>query len=263
MRIVSWNVNGLRAVDRTGQFRRWLDRCGADIVGVQETRARLEQLPRRLQKPKGWTTNLVAADRAGYSGVGLFSKSRPNHIETALGSREHDQEGRLILARFGRLVIANGYFPNGNGRDRDNSRVPFKLRFYRKLFRRLKQERSAGRRVIVLGDFNTAHQEIDLARPKQNRNTSGFLLEERKEIDRWIAAKWVDTFRAFEPGPGHYSWWSQRGDVRKRNIGWRIDYVFACPKAMPFVRGAFIWRHVRGSDHCPVGIDLDPAVGGA
>ena len=131
--------------------------------------------------------------------------------------------------------------------------MPYKLDFYRALFERVEKLRRAGRRVLVIGDLNTAHREIDLARPKQNAMNSGFLPEEREELDRWLGAGWIDTFRAFEPGPGHYSWWSQRFGMRAKNIGWRIDYVLASPPAMKFVRGAFIERDVVGSDHVPVG----------
>ena len=261
LRVVSWNVNGLRACDGNG-FRRWLERSAADVVGVQEVRARPADLPQRLAAPRGWHTHFAPAERAGYSGVGLFTRAAPDAVETALGQRHFDAEGRLQLARFGRLLVANVYFPNGNGRDRDNSRVPFKLRFYRTLFERLEKLRSDGALVLVMGDFNTAHTEIDLARPRENRKTSGFLPRERRELSRWLAAGWVDTFRAFEPGPGHYSWWSQRSGARARNVGWRIDCVLAAPEAMRFVRGAFIERSVRGSDHAPVGVELDRAICG-
>ena len=262
MRVLSWNVNGLRAVDRTGAFRRWLGRSGAAVVGVQEARARLDQLPRRLQRPRGWHVHLVAAERPGYSGVALYSRRAADAVDTSLGRGELDREGRVQLARFGKLVVANVYFPNGNGVDRDNSRVPFKLAFYRALFDRLADERRRRRRVLVMGDFNTAHHPIDLARPSQNKRTSGFLLEERAELSRWLDAGWVDTFRRFEPGAGHYTWWSQRKGVRERNIGWRIDYVLACPAAARHLRSAFILHRVRGSDHCPIGVELDPAVAG-
>jgi exodeoxyribonuclease-3 len=140
--------------------------------------------------------------------------------------------------------------------------VPFKLDFYAALFERLQRLRKGGLRVLVMGDLNTAHHEIDLARPKGNVHTSGFLPEERAELDRWVDAGWTDTFRHFESRPGHYSWWSQRFGVRAKNIGWRIDYVFASPAAMKFVRGAFILSDVTGSDHCPVGVDVDPAIFG-
>ena len=260
-RILSWNVNGLRACGAKG-FRRWLDRADAEIVGVQEVRARPEDLPRRLAAPSGWHTHFVAAERAGYSGVGLYARRAPEALETSLEQRAFDAEGRLQLARFGRLAIANVYFPNGNGKERDNSRVPFKLRFYKRVFERVEKLRADGARVLVMGDFNTTATDLDLARPKDNRKTSGCLPNERRELARWLGAGWVDTFRAFEPGAGHYSWWSQRFGVRAKNIGWRIDYVLAAPEAMPFVRGAFIQRDVRGSDHAPVGVDVDSAIFG-
>ena len=259
MRIVSWNVNGLRACGRKG-FAAWLRGTRAGIVGLQEVRALPEQLPAALRAPRGWQVAFRAAERPGYSGVALYSRRAPDRVETSLGAPRFDAEGRLQIAHFGRLVVANIYFPKGSGPERDNSRVPYKLAFYTALFRRLERLRRAGRRVLVLGDWNTAHREIDLARPRQNQTTSGFLPEERAELDRWEAAGWVDTFRRFEPGPGHYSWWSQRMGARARNVGWRIDYVFASPAAMRFVRGAFLLPKVRGSDHCPVGVDVDPAI---
>lgn len=259
IRILSWNVNGLRAAGGKG-FSDWLSASGAAIVGIQEVRARPDQLPGHLAAPRGWHAHFAPSERPGYSGVGLFTRRPPDRLEVSLGDSAFDAEGRLQIARFGRLVVANVYFPNGSGRDRDNSRVPFKLRFYRRLFDRLQRLRRGGARVLVMGDFNTAHREIDLARPRENRETSGFLPEEREEIDRWLRAGFVDTFRRFEPGPGHYSWWSQRFGVRARNVGWRIDYVLASPAALPHVRGAFIHRDVIGSDHAPVGVDVDPAI---
>jgi len=223
---------------------------------VQEVRAAPEQIPSELREPKALHATFAPAERPGYSGVGLYSRRRPDRIETALGDARFDAEGRLQIAHFGRLAVANVYFPNGNGVERDNSRVPFKLEFYGAVFDRVQALRRAGKRVVVLGDFNTAHREIDLARPKANRETSGFLPEECAELDRWLAAGWVDSFRAFDPSPGRYTWWSQRFGVRARNVGWRIDYVLASPAAIRFVRRAFIQARVRGSDHCPVGVDL-------
>lgn len=259
MRVVSWNVNGLRACASKG-FGRWLEGSAAEVVGLQEVRARPEQVPVEVARPPGWHVNLVAAERPGYSGVGLYARREPDDVLASLGEPRFDAEGRLQVARFGRLVVANAYFPNGNGKDRDNSRIPYKLDFYRALFGLVERQRRAGRRVLVMGDFNTAHREIDLARPRENVETSGFRPEEREELDRWLRAGWVDTFRAFEPGPGHYSWWSQRGGARARNVGWRIDYVLCSPSVQPFLRGAFIHPHVQGSDHCPVGVDLDERV---
>ncbi len=258
-RVISWNVNGLRACAKKG-FARWLGQSRADIVGLQEVRALWEELPPGLRAPRRWNLHLSPAQRRGYSGVGLYTRHQLERVETALGEERFDSEGRFQLARFGRLVVANVYFPKGSGGKRDNSRVPYKLDFYRAVFKNVQHLRRAGYRVLVMGDFNTAHREIDLARPKQNVMNSGFLPEERAEIDAWIDAGWIDTFRRFETGPGHYSWWSQRVGSRERNIGWRIDYVLASPAAMKFVTGAFIRARVRGSDHCPVGVDLDPAI---
>ncbi len=255
MRIVSWNVNGLRACVKKG-FHDFLARSQADIVGVQEVRARPEQLDSRTRNPPGWQAHFAPAERAGYSGVGIFSRQPPDRIETSLGRPEFDAEGRLIIAHYGRMAVASVYFPKGSGPERDNSRVAYKLAFYGAVFERLQQLRRRGP-VIAMGDYNTAHQEIDLARPNANRKSSGFLPEERAELSRWLEAGWVDTFRARHPGEGgHYTWWRQWGNARADNVGWRIDYVLASPSAARRVRDAFIWPDVTGSDHCPVGVDL-------
>lgn len=261
MKVISWNVNGLRAIAQKG-FHDFLRAERPQVVGLQEVRAHPDQLEPSLQRPPRWHTAYCPAERAGYSGVALFSRKRPDEVVSCLGEPRFDREGRFQLARFGDLLIVNAYFPNGNGKDRDLSRIPYKLAFYRRLFRFLDEDRKRGRPILVMGDFNTAHQDIDLARPKQNVKTSGFTPVERKELDRWIKAGWVDTFRHFEKGEGHYTWWSQRVGVREKNIGWRIDLVLASHGAMPYVKRAFIKKHVTGSDHCPVGVVLDPAVCG-
>lgn len=260
-RIYSWNVNGIRAATGKG-FADWLRRCRGEIVGIQEVRAQPQEIPDEITQMRRYHQHWSPAERKGYSGVGLLARRKPDAVETSLGEPRFDAEGRVQIARFGRLVVANGYFPNGNGKDRDNSRIPYKLDWYRALFDKVERLRRGGYRVIVMGDFNTAHREIDLARPKQNEKTSGFTKVERAEIDRWVQAGWVDTFRAFESGPDHYSWWSQRFGVREKNIGWRIDYVLASPAAMKYVRRGFIHPQVTGSDHCPIGIDVDPAIFG-
>lgn len=258
MRIASWNVNGLRSIAGKG-FVEWALRSGADVIGLQETRCTGDQVPAAI-RGLGWHAHFASAERPGYSGVGVLSRRAPDSIETSLGVRTFDVEGRVQLAHLGRLLIANVYFPNGSGVTRDNSRVPYKLRFYRRLFKLLEPHKIEGRPILVMGDFNTAPHEIDLARPKDNQKTSGFLPEERRELHRWTESGWVDTFRHFEKGPGHYTWWSQRFGVRERNVGWRLDLVLASPGAMPFLRGAAIHPEVRGSDHCPVSVDLDDAV---
>ena len=254
-------MNGLRACAQKG-FGRWLGHSKAEIVGLQEVRAREEQLPDTVRAPRNWNTHFVHAEKKGYSGVGLYSRRKPDSVETSLGEARFDREGRVQLARFGRLVVANAYFPKGSGKDRDNSRVPYKLDFCKALFGRLQRLRKGGYRVLVMGDFNTAHHEIDLARPKANQDTSGFLPEERAVLDQWVGAGWTDTFRRFEKSEGHYTWWSQRFGVRAKNIGWRIDYVFASPAAMRYVTGAFIHPRVTGSDHCPCGVSVDPKIFG-
>ena len=256
MRVISWNVNGLRACAKKG-FADFLAGSKADVVGVQEVRAFPEQLPDDIRSPSGWHTNFSPAERPGYSGVGIFSRREPRRIVTSLGQSRFDIEGRLQIARFDGVAIINAYFPKGSGKDRDNSRVPYKLDFYCAVFAEMQKLRRRGP-VLVMGDYNTAHCEIDLARAKDNRKSSGFLPEERAEVDRWIEAGWIDAFRALHPDEeGHYTWWTQRGGARQKNVGWRIDYVLASPSAMKRVRDAFIWPHALGSDHCPVGVDLD------
>lgn len=255
-------MNGLRACGRKG-FGRFLARSNAFALGVQEVRARPEQLPPALARPRGWHTAFVAAERPGYSGVGLYSRRAPDHLESGLGIPRFDREGRFQIARFGRLAVANVYFPKGSGTERDNSRVPYKLDFYEAVLARIQRLRRSGTRVLVMGDFNTAHREVDLARPRDNRRNSGFLPEERAAFERYLAAGFVDCFRREHREGGHYTWWRQWGGARERNVGWRIDYVLASAAAARHLRAAFHRPGVRGSDHCPVGVDLDPAILGA
>lgn len=259
LKLRSWNVNGIRACARKGMFD-WMQEHQPDILGIQEVRALEEQLDDEQYKPQGWERSMCPAERKGYSGVAFYCKNAPERVETALGESRFDCEGRVQIAYWGALAVANVYFPNGKGKERDNSRVPYKLDFYRALFQRLQTDREAGKRVVVMGDFNTAHRDIDLARPKANRKISGFLPEECEELDRWLDAGWTDSFRHYHPEPDRYSWWSQRAGARERNVGWRIDYVYCCPEAMKFVRKAEIFDQVLGSDHCPIGVDLDPEI---
>lgn len=259
MHVISWNINGIRAATKKG-FLTWLKSTPSYVLGVQEVRASETQIEEDVARPEGWHTHFSSAKRPGYSGVGLYSKWAFSDMQTSIGVDQFDVEGRVQIAHFGPLVVANVYFPNGNGKDRDNSRIPFKLEFYRTLFEILEPFRAAQRPMLVMGDFNTAHQEIDLARPKENVGTSGFCPEEREELDRWLCSGYVDTFRHFNKMPAQYSWWSHRAASRERNVGWRIDYVLASEAAMPFVKNAFIWSDVHGSDHCPVGIEIDDKI---
>lgn len=260
MRIVSWNVNGLRAVAKKG-FTDWLKAEKADIVGLQETRVPVDAVPGELSKLEGFHTHFVAAERAGYSGVGLYTRRPFDSVETTLGMKKFDEEGRYQIARFGRLIVVNAYFPNGSGQERDNSRVPYKLAFKKRIHKLLEDEKKKGTPIIVMGDWNTAPREIDIARPKENAKTSGFLPEEREEMERWYKTGWVDSFRHFHPeAKDRYSWWSQRFGVREKNVGWRIDLALVSPGAIPYLRHADIHHDVKGSDHCPISIELDDSV---
>lgn len=255
MRIVSWNVNGLRACAKKG-FLDVLESSGADLMLLQEVRAFPEQLPDSVREPEGWHARFAPAERPGYSGVAIYSRKPPDRVEASLGEGRFDTEGRFLTAHFGRLAVASVYFPKGSGRERDNSRVPYKLDFYRAVYDRIQQLRKRGP-VFVAGDYNTAVEAIDLARPKTNTKSSGFLPEEREEMRRWFRAGWADVFRRQHPDePGHYTWWRQFGGARENNVGWRIDYVLASPSAARKVTDAFIWPDVMGSDHCPVGVDV-------
>lgn len=255
MRIISWNVNGLRACAKKG-FLDFLAESKADVVCLQEVRAFAEQLPPEVRAPDGWHVSFHPAERPGYSGVAIYSRQPPTRVISTLGVDEYDMEGRFMLAKFGRTSVVSVYFPKGSGKDRDNSRVPYKLGFYAAVFEVVNRLKKSGP-VYVAGDYNTAHQEIDLARPKTNRKSSGFLDEEREELTRWLDAGWVDTFRKRNPDTeGCYTWWRQFGGARENNVGWRIDYVFASASADKRVKDAFIWPHITASDHCPVGVDL-------
>ena len=267
-RVVSWNLNGIRSCVAKG-YLDWLSGSGADVVAMQETRIQPEQVEPAVARHGDYLSYWKSGEKPGYSGVGFHARREPDEVESIFTEPVLDAEGRLIAARFGALTIVNGYFPNGSGKDRDNSRVPYKLDFYRALFDRLEPRRAAGERILVVGDMNTAHRAIDLARPKQNEKTSGFLPEEREELDRYVRSGWHDTFRHFEPGEGHYSWWSQRFGVREKNIGWRIDYILASGGVRPrsyevFLKlranGRFNNRY-RGSDHNLVRAELSLPVG--
>lgn len=261
--IYSWNINGIRAIQNKG-FMDWLNkRSDSALVGLQETRASEEQLSSDILSPDGWWSAFVAAEKKGYSGVGIYARSRPDAVTTSLEIDEFDREGRVIMVRLGELEVWSVYFPNGSGKNRDLSRIPYKLRFYNHLLERFKVGIDEGRRILVMGDFNTAHRAIDLARPKDNAKTSGFRPEEREALDAWIDAGFVDTFRSMHGDvEGQYTWWSQRFGVRERNIGWRIDYILATPAALEFVREARIHADVMGSDHCPISISVDNRIFG-
>ena len=252
--LCSWNVNGIRAAQKKG-FLEWLKQAGPDVLAVQETKAHPDQLDEQLRQPAGYHTYWAYAEKKGYSGVALFSKEEPLEVTIGLGVPKYDREGRTIVAHYGDYTLIAAYFPNGS---RDHSRVPFKMAYKRDFLAYCQALRAAGRQVIFCGDINTAHKEIDLARPKQNQKTTGFLPEERAWIDEVVKAGYVDTFRQLHPNEeGAYSWWSYIGGARGRNVGWRLDYFFITPELLPRVRSAAIHPEVLGSDHCPVSLALE------
>lgn len=252
MKILSWNVNGIRAVQKKG-FLEWLAREKPDILGVQETKAKPEQLDMFLMHPEGYDTYWNSAVRPGYSGVALFTKEKPVSVTNGFGVKRFDEEGRVIAAEYPDFIFINIYFPNGKSGD---ERLKYKMDFYDETLRLVRKLKKKQKNIIVCGDYNTAHKEIDLARPKENENTSGFLPIERAWLDKWVADGQVDIFREFQKEPGHYSWWDMKTGARDRNVGWRIDYHFVTEALVPRVKSATILRDVVGSDHAPVEIQL-------
>jgi exodeoxyribonuclease-3 len=253
MQIVSWNVNGVRAAERTG-FLDWLQAARPDVLGLQETKARPDQLPETLLAPPGYHSFWSSAERPGYSGVALYSREKPTEVHYGLGIDDYDREGRTLVADFGEVVVITTYIHNGG---HDHGRVPFKMGYKAALLGYCERLRGQGRSVVLCGDINTAHREIDLARPRENRDTTGFLPVERTWLDALTGLGWIDTFRHVHGDqPGAYSWWTVRVDARARNVGWRIDYAFASPDLAPRIAGAAIHKDVEGSDHCPVSVTL-------
>ena len=253
MRIVSWNVNGIRAIEKKG-FLNILRDEDPDILCVQETKARPEQLKDNILKPKGYKTFWSSAERKGYSGVAVFTKQTPKGIQNELGVKELDTEGRTLVLEYQDFYLFNIYFPNGGS---GNKRVPFKMDFYDAFLKKVNTLKKAGKKVVICGDVNTAHEEIDLARPKQNEKNTGFLPEERAWVSKFINQGYVDTFRHFTKEGGHYSWWDYKTKARERDVGWRIDYFFVTGNLIPVLKDAFIMKNIMGSDHCPIGIELN------
>ena len=253
MQLISWNVNGLRAAERKG-FINYAIKSGADVICLQEIKANQEQLSAALQEIPGYFAWFNSAARKGYSGTAIYSKIKPRSVIHELGQPEFDREGRTQIADFGSFLLYNIYYPNGTARA---ERLDYKLRFYEAFYEHALQQRKLGRPIIVCGDFNTAHKEIDLARPAENTATSGFLPEERAFLDRFTAAGFHDTFRLFNLLPDQYTWWDMKTRARDRNVGWRIDYFFVSDDLKPKLRDACIQADVMGSDHCPIGLQID------
>jgi exodeoxyribonuclease III len=253
IRLLSWNVNGIRAVKTRG-FLDWLKKNSPDILCLQETKATPEQLEPELRQPEGYFAFWNHPERKGYGGVATMSRLEPSRTDLKLGNEILDGEGRIILTGYPEFTLLNVYFPNGK---KDSTRLKYKMDFYREFLIYADKLKNKGEKLVICGDYNTAHQEIDLARPKANEKISGFLPEERAWLDELVSHGYTDTFRHFHKEPGQYSWWDIKSGARARNVGWRIDYFFISNNLLPNLASAFILPEVTGSDHCPVGIVLE------
>ncbi len=256
MRILSWNVNGIRAIAKKGMLD-WLARDGADIICLQETKVFAPQeLDQSILCPGEYRSFWNAAHvKKGYSGVAVYVKQEPKKVETGLGDKRFDTEGRTLIAYFDSFALANIYFPNGKQGD---DRLRYKMEFYDAFLSFCDGLRAKKIPLVACGDFNTAHHEIDLARPRENGAVSGFLPVERDWMDKYESHGYVDALRMFHKDADLYTWWDFKTGARARNVGWRIDYFFVSEDIKERVKDAVIRSDVMGSDHCPIGITLAP-----
>lgn len=248
MKIISWNTNGLRAIHKKG-FLSWLRAEDPDILCLQETKASEEDLPEELLAPAGYHAFFNTAEKKGYSGVGIYSKFLPETAGYALGYDAFDREGRMIELSFPSFTLVNVYMPNGG---QMKERMPHKLQSYDALISHLQDKKE--RPLVLAGDLNIAHTEQDLARPKENKNSTMFTPAEREKFEELLQTGFVDIFRAMHPEGGHYTWWPYFAHARERNLGWRIDHILVSKSMRPLVTDASILSSVTGSDHCPVQI---------
>jgi len=251
--VYTWNVNGIRAIQNKG-FMDWFTKTDADIVCLQETKAQPDQLDDSVKNINGYESFWFSAEKKGYSGVCIYTKLKPVSVQLGLGNHYFDSEGRVIIAEYEKFALANVYFPNGG---RGPERVRYKLEFYDELFFLLDKKFRGRKGIIVTGDFNTAHKDIDLAEPEKNVKNSGFLPEERAWIDNLIRLGYVDVFRNFHKEGGLYTFWDQVTRKREMNLGWRIDYFMVSDDFAENVISSEISPDVMGSDHCPVSIELE------
>lgn len=281
MKIISWNVNGIRAVEKKG-FVDWLLASDADIICIQETKAHPSQLTQSLLAPGSaespqfsvpeksapspvevafdgaiYQSFWASAKKAGYSSTALYTKKAPDRVEL-LGDTLYDDEGRVLAAYFGRTVVISAYFPNSQNQ---GARLDYKLGFCKAMFAYLEKLVADGFNIVLCGDYNIAHKPIDLANPKANEGNAGYLPEERSWMDFFTANGYVDTFRAFCPEPKQYTWWSYRARAREKDIGWRIDYQCVNQSFMGMVKSSRILKDVLGSDHCPIEIEFEDEPG--
>lgn len=254
MRIISWNVNGLRALHKKGGFNFFLKER-PDIFCIQETKATEEQCHEETRLVPGYHVYFSSSKlKKGYSGVAVYSKAKPEEVSYGIGIPKFDDEGRILALRFRDFTLFNVYFPNGGT---GPARLAYKLEFYDAFLAHIEKIRKTGQPIVVTGDINTAHEEIDLARPRENEENTGFLPEERAWLDEVVNLGYVDTFRYFYPDKkGAYTYWDMKTAARERNVGWRIDYFFVSADLVKRLKGAGIMSDVYGSDHCPIYLDL-------
>ena len=252
LRMLSWNVNGIRAIAKKG-FIDWFLEESPDILCLQETKAHPDQLNQELTKIEDYHSFFSSAEKKGYSGVAIYSKTKPNNVKNGFGIEKFDSEGRILIAEFDKFVLFNIYYPNGK---QSKERLQYKLDFYEAFLECANEYKNQGMGVIFCGDVNTAHKEIDLSRPKSNAKVSGFLPIERAILDKWVENDYLDSFRIYNSEPEHYTWWDYKSRARDRNVGWRIDYFFISNNLENNLSKAFILSDVEGSDHCPIGIEI-------
>jgi exodeoxyribonuclease-3 len=250
--LLSWNVNGLRAVVKKG-FVDFLQDRRPDILAIQETKLQQEQLPAEIHQIPGYKSTWSFAEKKGYSGTGIFYKQAPQRIQMEFAHPVLNHEGRIIELEYPPFTLFNVYFPNGQ---MSEERLQYKLAFYDEILTYFNSLRKGGRRLVICGDVNTAHRPIDLKRPKENEDRSGFLPIERAWIDKLLASGYVDTLRMFNQEPDQYTWWTYRMRAREKNVGWRIDYFFVSDDLQKHVVDATILSDIYGSDHCPIGLTL-------
>lgn len=254
LRLLSWNLNGIRAAQKKG-FIDWVLKENPDVLCLQETKAHPEQLSEELLNIDGYKSYFSSSIvKKGYSGVAIYTKQEPINVEHGFGIPKFDDEGRIIVAEYKNFVLINIYYPNGKANE---DRLKYKMDFYDAFHDYAENLTSKGKKLLICGDVNTAHKEIDLARPKENEKVSGFLPIEREWMDKFFSRGYLDTFRIFNTEPENYTWWDQVTRSRERNVGWRIDYFFVSGNFMKNVKDAFILPDVMGSDHCPVGIEIE------
>jgi exodeoxyribonuclease III len=252
IRLISWNVNGIRAVLKKG-FLEWLAKENPDVLCIQETKAWEDQLPDELKNIPGYNSFFCQGIKKGYSGTAIYTKEKPIKVERGFGIEKFDCEGRILIAEYKEFTLMNIYYPNGK---QSKERLDYKMEFYEAFQNYANNLVKSGKKLVVCGDVNTAHKEIDLARPKENSKVSGFLPEERAWIDRLLADGYHDTLRMFTDKGEIYTWWDQITRARERNVGWRIDYFYVSENFKKNVTNAFVLPDVIGSDHCPIGIEV-------